>query len=72
MTEYIRAGMKVTYTDPRGYVEHGIVKRVDGTVAYVVYQCGGDWDRYAIYHALPTKTEDLRIGWDKPDWMEYE
>ena len=57
-------GDRVTYVSPSGRLEHGIVKSEakDGSV-FVVYNCGGEWDRYQDFTGQLTSTEDLVPGW---------
>lgn len=63
--EQIKAGMRVQYTSPHGTIENGIVKSVNesGTAAFVVYNCGNDWDNYQNYTGQHTNINDLSIGW---------
>lgn len=53
-------GCRVTY-DRTG--EPGIVKAVEGHVAFVVYNCGGDWENFENYTAARTNLWDLSFGW---------
>lgn len=55
-----QVGMKVTYL-PKN--EKGIVKKLDGEYAFVVYHCGEDWERYYDYTAARTEQSDLIRGW---------
>ena len=64
-----KAGQKVHY-EPDHYrreniFENGIIKRVDSTceVAWVVYNCDGNWDRIEDYTAACTDFKDLKPGW---------
>lgn len=44
--------------------EKGIVKSVsDDEHAFVVYNCGENWDDYENYTAARTKISDLEEGW---------
>lgn len=59
----MKPGQKVTYVSI-GRVEDGIVKSIsDDNYVFVVYHCGGNWDRYFDYTAARTKIKDLRLGW---------
>jgi hypothetical protein len=53
-------GMKVTYF-PKG--EHGMIKRMDGDYAFVVYKCRDDWEHFRDYTAARTELSDLIRGW---------
>jgi hypothetical protein len=56
-------GDKVTYVTPYKK-ERGIVKRVsDDKHTFVVYHCGGEWDKYDDYTAARTENKDLVKGW---------
>lgn len=64
----ILIGSKVHYTSPNGSkVENGILKSINGdkTVAFVVFNCNGDWDNYANYTAQSTPVSSLQLGWDE-------
>lgn len=44
--------------------ENGIVKRVSESGAvFVVYNCGGEWDRFEDFTAANTAPRDLFMGW---------
>ena len=59
----MEAGQKVTYVS-HGKTEHGIVKGVSGAEhMFVVYHCGGNWEKYVDYTAARTRTADLVPGW---------
>jgi len=65
----LRVGQKVCY-QPEHYEndqwENGIVKEVPDhtTVAVrVVYNCGGDWEKYQDYTSALTNLHDLHDGW---------
>jgi len=62
----IKRGMKVTYVTPHR-IETGIVKRIceNEDSAFVVYNCGENWNEYQDYTAAKTKLENLKKGWDK-------
>ena len=65
----MKKGDKVHYIPFEGcdetQMENGIVKREtpDKTGAFVVYNCGGDWDNYENYTAASTNFRDLKPGW---------
>lgn len=58
-------GDKVHYTSPHGSKENGIVKSTNdsGTIAWVVYNCDGEWDMYFKYTGAATNVQDLTHGW---------
>jgi len=60
-----KVGAKVHYTSPHGKIENGIVKSLseDESAAFVVYNCGGDWDNYKNYTAAHTDMKRLTYGW---------
>lgn len=59
-------GDKVTYQS-FGKLEHGIVKSLsDAEHVFVVYHCGGEWERYFDYTAARTCIADLIPGWVAP------
>jgi len=68
----MEAGDKVHYIPFEGCdereMENGIVKRLtpDGDGAFVIYNCGGDWDNYLDYTAANTNFRDLKEGWIYP------
>lgn len=57
-----QVGDKVTYTKTG---EKGIISQVNVLTCHVVYNCGDDWDNYAYYTSVMTKTSDLIHGWEK-------
>lgn len=67
----IEVGMKVTYKPEHkkdSFGDNGIVKslnEMDPTMAFVVYNCAGDWDNYQNYTGASTKISDLQKGWYK-------
>jgi hypothetical protein len=65
MAQSFKIGDKVTYSD--GYKkEKGIIKSIrDHNNMFVVYHCGGEWNRYADYTAALTRTCDLKPGWEE-------
>ncbi len=54
---------KVTYCPSYGAKEKGIVKEVRDNIAFVVYKCDGEWDRYEEYTGCATNISDLKPGW---------
>jgi len=65
----LRVGQAVHY-QPEHYSdsewENGIIKEIrenklDGV--WVVYNCNGEWDRYAEYTSALTNLRDLKLGW---------
>ena len=67
-----KVGDKVHY-QPKHYGkdewENGIIKEIpDHTNASVrvVYNCGGEWDRYQEYTSALTSLRDLKKGWKYP------
>ena len=65
----LRVGDKVHY-QPEHYKndewENGVIKeirsdRADGV--WVVYNCAGNWARYADYTSALTNLRDLKLGW---------
>ena len=69
----LKKGDKVTYTRRgTGHKENGIVKKnhPDGGKAWVVYNCGGDWDNYRNYTAALTEYDLLSEGWSE-DAINY-
>ena len=62
-------GKKVHYIPFDGcdesIMENGIVKRItpDGNGAFVVYNCGGNWNDFQNYTAANTNLRDLKLGW---------
>jgi len=61
----LKVGDKVTYVPSHGAKEHGIVKSIrdDGKIAWVVYHCAGNWNRFRDYTGAGTSISDLRKGW---------
>ena len=68
MTSQFQPGQKVHYIPFPGCssdkYENGIVKSVsDHEHVFVVFHCGGEWDRYTEYTAARTNVNQLRAGW---------
>lgn len=65
----LRIGQKVhyqpTHFQPADW-ENGIIKEIresNQTGVWVVYNCGGNWDRYTEYTSALTNLDDLTLGW---------
>jgi len=60
----MKKGSKVTYVTANKR-EVGIVKSEHDNPNYlfVVFNCGGEWDKYEDYTAALTRTSDLIRGW---------
>ena len=46
--------------------ENGIIKEIranNNDSVFVVYDCGGNWDRYTEYTSALTNLRDLKLGW---------
>ena len=63
------AGKWVKYTgEGMEYLSHkvakgkiGKIKFRSGSDIYVVYECGGNWNEFKGYIAIPTEAEDLEL-----------
>ena len=70
MMDKPKVGDKVHYQPEhyrrRDMHENGVVKEVredcDDAV-WVVFNCGGEWDRYWYYTGAKTNLRDLKKGW---------
>lgn len=65
MIKMPEVGQHVCYC-PGHSIENGIVKEVREDVedaCWVVYNCGGEWDRYREYTSAKTNLRDLQLGW---------
>ena len=65
----LKIGDKVCY-QPEHYgddeYENGIVKEIPDHTnrsIRVVYNCGGNWDRFKDYTSALTNLSDLKLGW---------
>jgi hypothetical protein len=65
----LRVGQRVHY-QPEHYGddrwENGLIKEIRESNmegVWVVYNCGGEWDRYTDYTAALTNLRDLKLGW---------
>ncbi len=61
-------GQKVHYIPFKGcspsQYENGIIKTIpDDNRAFVVYNCGGNWNDYENYTAQNTESSQLNDGW---------
>ena len=65
-TTQLKQGMQVTYNSGYKDPEKGIVKRHDEGEdhAFVVYNCGGDWENYREYTGASTPVSKLTIVGD--------
>lgn len=71
--EWLKTGDKVHYiTQHDGKAFNGIIqtfvpayKSLPITEVFVVYDCGGNWDKFQNYTAVRTKIVDLYPGWRK-------
>lgn len=63
----MQPGDKVTYTAPHGAKEKGKIKSINdsGTIAWVVYHCNNEWDKYEDYTGQATNIKDLTPGWEE-------
>lgn len=64
----IPIGQKIRYHSiSTNKIEKGIVKSLDpvnNNVAYVVFNCGGDWENYQNYTAERCLISELFEGWE--------
>lgn len=65
----LNIGERVHY-QPSHYAEdefeNGIVKEIPtftNDAVRVVYNCGGNWDKYKDYTSALTNVRDLKLGW---------
>ena len=64
----LKVGDKVTYVTQHSPPEIGIVKIVPEErpdSVWVVYNCGGNWERMNDYTSCMTHVRDLVLGWPK-------
>ena len=54
-----KIGDKVNYKGK----ENGIIKSLSEYGAYVVFNCGGDWENYQKYTGALCGKNDLTLGW---------
>jgi hypothetical protein len=63
----LKPGDKVCYIPFDGcskdLYENGIVKSVQGSIAFVAYHCNNDWDNYMDYTGAATYLNNLKLGW---------
>jgi len=64
MSEYFEVGEKVTYINPPSNHQQGIIKSIEDGRIFVVFNCGGEWHRYAEFTAALTPEEYLFHGWE--------
>ena len=67
--EQLKVGDSVHY-QPEHYGEdrweNGIIKEIRDEVkdaVWVVYHCGGKWQKYENYTSAKTNLRDLKLGW---------
>jgi hypothetical protein len=61
--EHLSVGQRVHYCPDNGPYENGIIKSITDAAVFVVYNCGGNWDRYWDYTAANTNPRDLATEW---------
>lgn len=70
----ISQGDKVTYINPNGNKEIGIVKDplpdMEEFVS-VVFGCAEDWDNYMSYTGVLVEVNKLRKGWDADGVLKH-
>lgn len=54
-------GRWVEYTDGMGKKERGRIKSWNDKYIFVVYKCGGEWQRYYDYTGQATQPQDLNF-----------
>lgn len=52
-------GDKVTWKG----IENGMIKKIDQSKVWVVFNCGDDWKNYQNYTAALCNIRDLTPGW---------
>lgn len=55
----MNVGDKVLYLNR----DKGIIKQIDQSKVWVVFNCGNDWDNYQNYTAALCNIRDLSSGW---------
>jgi hypothetical protein len=63
----MQVGDFVHYKPKVGVPENGRIKKVLPMDAFVVYKCGGEWNRYQDYTGQLTNADDLQPGWVDKD-----
>lgn len=58
-----KVGDKVHYSRKYNDSVNGIVKEVREDIAFVVFHCNNEWDRYQDFTGCGTHIEHLRKGW---------
>lgn len=61
-----KVGQKVHYNDEHGKIENGIVKALHhkwNDCVFVVYKCGGEWERYQDFTGALTDIGAIKDGW---------
>lgn len=54
-------GRWVEYRGSGGEIERGKLKGWSDTGIFVVYKCGGEWDKFMDFTGQATKPKDLRF-----------
>lgn len=54
-------GRWVLYTSYIGWTEKGRIKSWNDKYIFVVYKCGGEWDRFKDFTGQATDPQDLRF-----------
>ena len=71
-----KSGQQVTYiTGQTNDIQQiGIIKSMcdDGVHAFVVYNCGDDWDNFANYTGARTRISDLVNFWTNNGKQQHE
>lgn len=66
------AGDFVHYTPMYGRKENGRIKSIKKGIAFVVYHCNGEWERYEEYTGASTELNQLSKGWVDGDEPKYQ
>lgn len=54
-------GRWVEYKGGAGETERGRIKSWNNSFIFVVYKCGGEWDRFQDFTGAATNPQDLRF-----------
>lgn len=59
-------GYRVAYENGTKTPEPGIIKSVNSSTntAHVVYNCGGDWEKFDNYTGVQTPLNKLKFSWE--------
>lgn len=63
MSEELIPGAYCHYNPEYGPKENGRIKTIGPTVAFVVFKCAGEWDKYEDYTGQCVDIADLKPGW---------